>query len=693
VTPTSDDPRTGLPTEAVVNLVRNALARLHEEAPGTPPLRPLPVNAQAWNRSLAELELSRIAAEWCSFGARVASALTGTEAGAIRTTSEAFVEVTISLDEALDVLRCYEIIPGTAATVGVRDAVIAACSYVLQAAERTLGGVADELSCPWLAGLAAPAADDGAADVFEVVFGVPRGALTDSRGAVSAARLIEALHPNQVDGLRRLAEMATCLVQAPLSRDQLLYVIRVLLDDGSAFRLRTARRVRRTILRSFEQDPARTAAALKDLRSGTDRYAESSRRILLLQSGAADTADVHHQVTLRLDTYVKFVEGQLRPWAWTYRRMLSGGVAKPPELGRLVPMLSASGDPFMVAASQAMLVQIRNAVAHDDWTYDPETVEVVTEGLRCPVGVVLVALERAHSLVGGAEIGWATARAESEPLRAAMDVGDPHVSPVYVRRRAAQTWYGDNGVSVVDDDLTGGVYKVVLAAVGDDRFNPVLQATIQSAGHVDADRYEVWIAAGRRPLLSVTRACVERNFPLWRAAVAAFDVMPTSAFLVLATAARAEVETQPRAAHASAVHAVDDVVRAFANWSAQAGSRHCAQGSRLPAGAPRSPPTSSRRSAPPSRTQPFSGRSAGGSPTSRMRCWPTRPAGTAACCGPTTRASPPGTRSSARSSRCRRSPSPGPDGRTDRPLRRSGTRARQPTAGNVGDDTVHPRGG
>jgi hypothetical protein len=552
-----------LPAAALENLTRDARKRVSEFHLQRP-RHPLPIDARHWNASLVELDLGALVTNWFAAGDDHSAAISGPDAKTVSGASATFASATIALAETLDVLACYRIVPESADADATVAAVATALDSVITCARRLLRGENVELICPDAQRFrVAVPIDAPEIDVLEVVFGATRADLTDPTGAVTSARLIKALHPNQVEGLSRIADMMTALAEAPLVREQLLYASRVLLDDHSAHRLRTARRVKQTIHAAFAQDPDRTAGALRDLRSGTDRYAESSGRILHLQTRAYDTADARHRVTFELETYSKFVEGQLRPWAWTYRRMLAGGDLRPPELGRLVPMLAASSDPFLIDASSAMLVRVRNAFAHDDWTYDAGADAVLVDGDIWPVSLILSALVRAHSLVGGAEIGWAAARAESEALRTAMDAGDPQAAPLAIRRRAAQTWYGDNGVTVVDDELTADLYKVVLDDVDGRTFFPVLQATIQTSMHVEVGRYEVWITEGRRPLLSITRACVERSQPLWLAAVHAFPEMPTSTFLVLSAAARTDVETFAAAADASAVLAADDVVRAL----------------------------------------------------------------------------------------------------------------------------------
>ncbi|GAB2616774.1 hypothetical protein GCM10027269_86450 [Kribbella endophytica] len=517
---------------------------------------PLPLAPTDWSLCAETLELRRLLEDWNVARSRVGRAALRKNGRGLETAAKELADTTLELAQVVTCLTEF-------------DAPQAFDGHTLleEIRVRSLGCLdgREDGSAIELRGL--PLMADGSAeaepsvDPYLVFFDLGPEAAVDIKGIRTAAALMSAYSGRTDELTARARRIADRLTDAPLEFMKLLYVARCLLTDSGPVRLRTARLVKEEILRAFEARPDTVGAALNDLRLQSDQSSAGATRItrtMMMINAATDDAE---RADLMMDWYRQYVEGQLRPWAWTLMR-IAGVAGQMPNLGPLRAMLQSCPDPLRQNFVRCMVAMARNAAAHEGWRWNAWTQVIETDAGEITLDDLDAALALAEALVGGAEAGWSAALAESPRLTAAMSHGGP--DPVAIRSRTVTGFFALNGLQVAGSRMAGTAFEVTLAEFEPSRVNVCFGAFLRSAQVLrEADSFRLCVAGVKQPVLDIPRAPVAESYSLWTQADQWFGQMPTSVVLPINTAARLAVESPDVAGRASARLALDDVMHAF----------------------------------------------------------------------------------------------------------------------------------
>jgi hypothetical protein len=414
----------------------------------------------------------------------------------------------------------------------------------------------------------AEARDDGVAapDPFLVAYGIPGERVSDARGVQTGALLMAEYHGRFGELIHRTQALTMRLTDSGFELTKGLIVAMSLLCETGPLRVLVGRLVKQLLLERFGEDPDGVSEALSDLHRRADRSSAGAWRIVRTSTQVAATDDPAERAGLILERYRQFAEGQLRPWGWALLRVAGRAQDRMPELGTLRTMLLAQPSVVHHYLARGIYADARNAAAHEDFEWSSTLGAVIADDTQIELDDVDQALELAMAGMGGAEVGWAAACAESPALQEAMVEHDGE--PVAIRQRHAVAHFGTNGLRVVGWRSIDRDFEAVIEDLPPDRVNQCMQALVFCSQILpEVDQFHVIVDGTTEPAISVPRRPLQETFALWRRARDWFDVMPISVFLAVNTASRLKVETNVEAARAVVWMALNDVKSAFESAS------------------------------------------------------------------------------------------------------------------------------
>jgi len=271
--------------------------------------------------------------------------------------------------------------------------------------------------------------------------------------------------------------------------------------------------------------------------------------------------------------YQKLVDGPISQYGWTLHCLHEEKWTDPPKgLSPVRAKIVSDGGRNSVMARSLIHVKLRNAIAHQEIHWDGLASQYVFEGHRLEREVVAAAGVQADAFARGCDA--AVACFEAMAIVPAPTGFDPAETGRLSAWRRAEAQFGTNGLKFLGWQFNSTVVRVRLAELPHDRVNPSLQALLSCHRLLpQAERFDVFIADGSRPVLSIGADALARTYPLWERARNVFLSMPFSAFLPTNFDGRRRFEEPGQAARSICWIVVDDVLDAFyssvAIWDAR----------------------------------------------------------------------------------------------------------------------------
>lgn len=402
-------------------------------------------------------------------------------------------------------------------------------------------------------------------DRLAAIFQASRAELVDSRGRTSVERIVATLHRQG-----RLGDDVIGAILAPITANPPQGFIRIrtalphLTTPRPLVTLRTAVKVQELILSRVAINATDTGAVLRTLKLGIERSAASHRGIMRVEADLADATAPSDVAYLTLDLYRRVMESQVRPWGWVLLR-LTGATARdtPPELSTMRQQLAAAPEPLLKAWSEPIVPAVRNAAAHEDFTWDHDAGALRVGPDLVTAAELEAAVQYGYSMMIGAESGWACARANSRQLAWELDADDPPGGSRTLNLGAALSRFGTNGLHVRAASWEGAVVVVELDSLSERDINPCFQAVIESIEWVTPERFEIRVAGHAAPIMRLTAETVGASRELWMAALHYFREMPTSVFVPLNLEARLDIDDLETANRSAAWLVLDGALMAY----------------------------------------------------------------------------------------------------------------------------------
>jgi hypothetical protein len=401
-------------------------------------------------------------------------------------------------------------------------------------------------------------------DPLETALGLPLNELRDDHGVFSSARLLGA-YRGRYDELQH--QLHTVLLAVTDNPPDLLDALHpaggLLLTDRPFLALKAAIAVKELFEQTLNSDSARLTP-LRTLKLRVTRSAASHVGIVATNRAIREASTDAERAHLTLDLYRRMVESQLRPWAWTLLQVRGRSAPRPPELGPLRDLLQADGHLLLAEMAVAILPAARNAAAHEDYLWDDDKHVLAVGEDTVDIATLEDAIERAYSLMCGAECAWSCARWTSAKFAAILDATDPPghlVAPL--DEHAALSHFGTNGLLPRATQLSRATWTVTLEEIPFSLINPCFQALVWSAQLLRrANRFQVLLPGREQPVIDIQRSVLEANWLVWQHARATMESMPQSTFLPANAWTRLAVEVPESAAQAVAWLAANDAVDA-----------------------------------------------------------------------------------------------------------------------------------
>lgn len=410
-------------------------------------------------------------------------------------------------------------------------------------------------------------------DQSHAAFGVAYDELIDERGIFSPSRLLAAYYGRYYQLALRFGSLLSVLtIQPPDILNALGPAEALALSGRPLITLRTAVRIRDLFESYIATDIEALARPMRELKLNVERSATSHAALLRLSAQCEQASTDSERAAIELDMYRRTVEGQLRPWAWSLLQVLSRTAARVPELSSIRDQLLSEHNPLLTDAARAILPEVRNAAAHEDYEWDDDRGVLLVGDAEIHPDEVEDATDRAYCFMMGAEAAWRCARYSSSTFSAALDADDPRGGSAALNVRQAIGHFGTNGLEVRRWSHEKRVLTVVLDRLPFRLINPCFQAVMWASRHLETtERFVVTTPGALRPAMDLPRAPLDASFVVWREAATRFTAMPLSVFMPANTWARLKVEPPHAAARASAWHALNDAVLAYEEAHEDAG--------------------------------------------------------------------------------------------------------------------------
>jgi hypothetical protein len=539
--------------------------------PAAPKSSPIRLSEPQWEQALADATHLTLDS-WLQAASAVVTATAGNDAATLRQTASSLAAETLEIAETACCLGVFSAAgsgPVTAFVHHLGDRTGALLDAVASAdppddADAFTGPVAIARG-PVIA-----PSDAFVSSAREAALGIDLSAVDRARGPFPAARVLSAFY-GRPDELRNRTGAILRVFTDARGADAVdeLRCVEAFMLRRSYVAVRVCRAVQRLIKQAMREDAHRTGSVLVDLREKVDVSAENhlaTNKMIRSTKGASER-DI---AVTTLEIYRRKLEGQLRPWAWTLLR-LSGvnAPAMPPMATELRDRLAASGDRFLEGIAGAIVVDARNAAAHEQYRWDHTTGTLDIGSRQIGAGELQSTIDWIDAFIGGAEVAWAISRWESPELVHAMD-GDlpPAPSGVMAAMKALHR-FGSNGLRVSSYEQDELTFLVVLDELPYDKTNPCFKAVLQASRLLPlVQAFKVAVDGHAHHAVEVTRADLDRTLIIMERTIQALkaghlDLIPMTAFLPINLASRLTVEDPQTAARAMAWLAADDAVGAF----------------------------------------------------------------------------------------------------------------------------------
>ena len=413
-------------------------------------------------------------------------------------------------------------------------------------------------------------ADDDDRDVLLAAFAIPAEDLIDDDGAFCDTRVIAAYRLR----LRELQEACDPIMRLVSERPPSVFTavsaVRDLATTKSPFvTLWGAIDIRSRILDAFNADPVHTRTVLADAAQEGDkewvtflRLRECLRRAEAARARAAGT-EREYAISI-LEAYKHMAEGHTRRWVGVLLRL--GGLEGPvPTVGGLAePVLGRLGE-LGSHIEAALRPALRNAEAHDDFTFDEETGLLVVGDATFHPDEILARLTELDILQRALIVGRLAAFADQPELGSAPRRASDSSAMNFARQR-----FGHAGQHVRSFVRDRDRLDLVIDDLGSEACNPCFVALAQAAQALPTvRRFTVRIPSRDDPVIDITSSVLHENWGVFELAVKDFpDALPQVTFLPSLTWARLACESVDETARAAAWMALNEATHAILDANA-----------------------------------------------------------------------------------------------------------------------------
>jgi hypothetical protein len=395
-------------------------------------------------------------------------------------------------------------------------------------------------------------------------FGIASDELLDDAHSFCDARAIAHYRLRLSDLQKRCDPITLLLGERTPSVFTAVSVVRDLVTSPSPFvTLCSARFIRAAMLDAFDRDAPHTqrllAEAWKDGEKewvSFERLGESLRRAEVARSSPTGT---ERQYALAVvEAYKRMVEGLTRRWVNLLLQLT--GLDEPiGTVGRLgQPAVARLGD-LGDRIQTALIPAVRNADAHDDFTFDEATGLICLDGPEFHPDEIAGRLSELDVLQRAFILGRQAALADQPDLAGAV-VGSPVDLQGSSALAFARQRFGHAGQQIRSFRRDRDRLDVVIDDLRSEACNPCFVALTQTAQVLpDVSRFLVSVPRVDEPVIDVLGSVLHENFKVFLLAASHFpDGLPQATFLPSLTWARLSCESKQEAARAAAWLALND---------------------------------------------------------------------------------------------------------------------------------------
>lgn len=538
------------------------------------PIGVIPVSVGQWRRSVLDAKVDARLSAWAVARGIVAAKALDDDASldrGLRLASMAFVAEVRLTCGSLRLLATLD--PGTS---GAPRLAHEWQTVLLEDAQLALEAAVDKLEPPPPPALLSDqldVRDEGEQDVLYDLFGVPADELIDETGSFCDTRVL-ASYRLRLGQLQHVCDPIMGLVaERPPSVFTAVSAVRDLATSTSPLiTLWAAREIRSRILDAFDADPMHARSILSEAAKDGDKEWESFRRMQRCLRRAEDLKDsssgteAEYAIAI-LEAYRHMAEGITRRWVGVLLRL--SGLKEAPGIGAISePATSRLGE-LGARIAVALVPAMRNAEAHDDFVFDEDSGQLVSEDAAFDPEQILARLTDLDILQRGLIVGRLAAFADQPALaeRGPGTVEDlsPGSALVFARQR-----FGDAGQQVRSFVRDRDRLEVVIDDLRPEACNPCFVALTQTAHVLTTVRhFAVRVRGKNRPVIDLPASVLEQNWEAFELAANCFpDGLPQVTFLPCTTWCRLSCETVEEAARFAAWFALNDASHAILDANA-----------------------------------------------------------------------------------------------------------------------------
>jgi hypothetical protein len=264
------------------------------------------------------------------------------------------------------------------------------------------------------------------------------------------------------------------------------------------------------------------------------------------------------------DAYRRLLEGPVREYGWSMRRLVIGTWEPTPTVGMLSEAFGADGW-LAPAINPILFPDVRNGQAHEALEWDGRRQVFMANGTDVELQRVDVAVANAMSFALGCEAALAHWRGTQVVVGAMAPA--PNEPGRMAPWRRAEALFGTNGLRLISFRHNAAHADLRLERLHRQDINPTFQALVHARRLLPGvETFSVYAdesTGSSDPRLTVTAAALEATYPVWVKAREAFDAMPLAAFLPANLNARLVDEPEQVAATAVSWIALDDALSAI----------------------------------------------------------------------------------------------------------------------------------
>jgi hypothetical protein len=408
--------------------------------------------------------------------------------------------------------------------------------------------------------------DDGSRDVLMIMFGIPVDELTDDQGAFCDSRVLAHFRLRLSELQQRCDPIMKLVAERPPSVFTAVSAVRDLATSASPWMtLLGAREVRLCILKSFDSDPSFTRRVLADAAKegdqewmSFDRLQSCIRRAEATRKGSRDFA------VATLEAYRHMAEGITRRWVQTLLRL--SGLSNPPQtVGAMTEPAVAHLGRLGRQVEGALIPMLRNAEAHDDFSFDENTGSLVLGDLTVDPDEIVPRLRELDVLARAFIIGRLAAFADQPKLGANIPADTSVHSSASSALVFARQRFGHAGQRVRRFVRDRDRLDIAVDGLKAESCNPCFVALTQTAQVLPTiTRFTVEVAGRDSPVIDLPSSVLHENWRTFLLACEWFpDALPPETFLPSLAWCRLACESMEDATRASAWWALNDAGHAI----------------------------------------------------------------------------------------------------------------------------------